>query len=198
MRSQHKKFLVILLVSFWLCFAPQLIDFLALPASALIHQQVIVRENGCLISNLEDEAGNVWELIIWQEDNDTYLRLVGYPLFQLDHDRPLEFSDRQKVLFEAQDLYTPKSSAFHVAKYSVKDILPQLPTNEVLDISFYLTSDRHVHLKVPPEVIARWQSSSSEQKSDRNSVPHRIPFLLAQNTNNLSISAFSNFDSYYY
>ena len=154
-----------------------------MPASASIDQQSIVRENGSSISNLEDEAGNVWELIVWQEVNngnrDIYLRLVGYPLFQLDHNRPLQFSDRHRVLFEAQDLYTPKSSAFHVAKYSVKDIVPQLPTTETLNLDFYLTGDRHVHLKISPEIIAQWQKSGkTKQKGEDNILPHKISFLL--------------------
>ncbi|MEO0924619.1 MAG: DUF3122 domain-containing protein [Cyanobacteria bacterium J06643_13] len=227
MRFQHKKFLVILLASFLLCFSPSLIDFTALPASAYIHQQTIIRENGSSIDNLKDEAGNVWELIVWQEanqgDSDTYLRLVGCPLFQLDHNRPLQFSDAthspyrgkvpserwggspvrrkaqdkgdsvrrmyahqdsdgDRILFEAEDLYLQKSPAFHVAKYSVKDILPLLPTNETLNLSFYLTGDRHVHLEVPPEVIAQWQKSSKiESKSDRHNTPRKPSFLLAQN-----------------
>ena len=204
MRSQHKKFLVILLASFLLCFSPSLIDFTALPASAYIHQQTIIRENGSSIDNLKDEAGNVWELIVWQEanqgDKDTYLRLVGCPLFQLDHNRPIQFSDAtprrrkaqgnahqdsdgDKVLFEAEDLYTHDMPAFHVAKYSVKDILSQLPTDETLDLSFYLTGNRHVHLEVSPEVIAQWQKSSKiEFKSDRHNTPQKPSFLLAQNT----------------
>jgi len=185
MRSQYKKFLVILVASFWLCFSPQLIDFIALPASASIHQQSIVRENGSSISNLEDEAGNVWELIVWQEANngnsDTYLRLVGYPLFQLDHNRPLQFSDGDRVLFEAKDLYSQESPAFHVAKYSIKDIVPQLPI-ETLDLVFNLTGDRHVNIKLPSEVVRRWQELA---KSDPEDSTHHVfdslkkTFLLA-------------------
>lgn len=192
MRSQHKKFLVILLASFWLCFSPQLIDFLALPASASIHQQGIIRENGSSINNFKDETGNVWELIVWQEANnensDIYLRLVGYPLFQLDHDRPLQFGDRNRVLFEAKDLYTSKTPAFHVAKYSIKNILPQLSSVESLDLSFYLISDRRIHLKIPPEVIAQWQEyTKTKLKSDRDSLLHKTSFLLAQNPTPTSI-----------
>lgn len=179
MRSRHKKFIVVLWASFWLCFAPQLIDSIALPASASIYRQTIVGENGNSIGNLKDEAGNVWELIIWQEADDTYLRLVGYPLFQIDREQPLQFSDRNRVLFEAEDLYTQKSPAFHAAKYSVRDILSELPLERVLDLSFYLTSDRHVHLKVPPEVITQWRNSiRTKPKRDRNLGK---TFLLAQN-----------------
>ena len=187
MKSQPKKFLVILLASFLLCFSPQLIYFLALPACAFTYQRVVVRENESSTINLKDETGNVWELIVWQEANnensDVYLRLVGYPLFQIDHDRPLQFGDRNRVFFESKDLYTQKTPAFHVAKYSVKDILPQLPTDETLDLSFYLTSDRHIHLKVPPEVIANWQELNNIKfRSDRNTSPHKASFLLAWNT----------------
>ena len=184
--TQHKKFLVILLASFLLCFSPGLIEFLVVPASAAIHQQTIIRE-GSSTSNLQDEAENVWELIVWQEANngnsDTYLRLVGCPMFQLDHDRPLQLADRNRVLFEVKDLYTQKTSAFHVGKYSVRDILPQLPTND-LDLSFYLTGDRPVHLKIPSEVIARWkQTGTTKSKSDRAPLPHKTFFLLAQTLN---------------
>ena len=180
--TQRKKFLIILLTSFLLCFSPGLIESLALPASARIHQQTIIRE-GSLTSNLQDEAGNIWELIVWQEANngnsDTYLRLVGCPMFQLDHERPLQLADRDRVLFEVKDLYTQKTPAFHVGKYSVRDILPQLPTDD-LDLSFYLKSDRPVHLKIPSEVIARWkQTSTIRSRSDRHISPYKTQFLLA-------------------
>ncbi|MEL7076546.1 MAG: DUF3122 domain-containing protein [Cyanobacteria bacterium J06582_2] len=186
MRFQHKKFLVILLASFLLCFSPSLIDFTALPASAYIHQQTIIRENGSSIDNLKDEAGNVWELIVWQEanqgDSDTYLRLVGCPLFQLDHNRPLQFSDGDRILFEAEDLYSQKSPAFHVAKYSVKDIVPQLSTTETLGLAFNLTGDRHVNIKLPSEVVRQWQELA---KIDPKGITHHVfdplkkTFLLA-------------------
>ena len=169
MKSQPKKFLVILLASFLLCFSPQLIDFFALPASAFTYQEII-RENASSTINLKDETGNVWELIVWQEANnknsDVYLRLVGYPLFQIDHDRPLQFGDRNRVLFESKDLYNSETPAFHVAKYSVKYILSQLPTGETLDLSFYLTGNRPVHLKVPPEAIAQWQEYAKTTQKD--------------------------------
>ena len=62
MRSQPKKFLFMLMASFWLCFSPWLIDFLALPASASIDRQAIVRENSSSTINLKD-GRNVRELI---------------------------------------------------------------------------------------------------------------------------------------
>ena len=89
-----------------------------------------------------------------------------------------------RVLFEVKDLYTQKTPAFHVGKYSVRDILPQLPANETLDLSFYLTGDRSVHLKIPSEVIARWkQTGMIKSESDRAPLPHKTSFLLAQTWN---------------
>ncbi|MEM7761503.1 MAG: DUF3122 domain-containing protein, partial [Cyanobacteria bacterium P01_A01_bin.40] len=159
MKSQPRKFLVILLASFWLCFSPQLID-MAFSASVSSEQQAIVQENDHSISNLKDEAGNVWEFVVEQEANDTYLHLVGCSLFQLDHNHPLQFSDHDQVLFEAKDLSTQESPAFYVANYSIKDILPKLPTDRILDLSFYLTGNRLVRLKISPEVIVQWQKPS--------------------------------------
>ncbi len=185
MRFRHKRLIVILLASFWLCFSPQAIDYLALPASAAIEQQAVIPESLKVINNFEDETGNVWELIVWSEasdeNSDVYLRLVGYPLFELDHDRPLQFLDRDRVLFEAKDLYD-RSLAFHVAKYNVKDILPQLSAIETLNLSFYLTGDRHVNLKIPPEAIAQWREFTKTKKRDTtHQLQNRlkITFLLA-------------------
>lgn len=195
MKFQPKKFLVLLLTSFLLFSNSQIIDYLALPASASIHQKATIQESDLPVYNLKDETGDVWETVLFEKDNnnegDIILRLVGHPLSELDHSQPLQIFDRDDILLEIDDLSTQKSPAFNVAEYSVRDILSKLPIDQTLRLSVYLTSDpegygsrrnRHVNLKLPSEIVRQWQEfAQTKQKSDRAHIcdPLKITFLLA-------------------
>lgn len=159
MNARLKKFIVLLSIGFLLCFPDQIIDYFALPASAFNNLETVstVEELGYIagdrfVSNLKDERDNVWQTILSQNEdkNNVMLRLVGYPLVQIDRHRPLQVKAKDKVLFEVEDVYPPESPAFHTAKYSLKNILPQLPTQDVI-LSFYLSSDRQINLSLPSE-----------------------------------------------
>ena len=207
MRFPSKRFWVILWVSFWLFLSPKLIVYLTLSASACIDRQTITSERTGLVNNFRDEAGHVWELVVWFEANDPnsnkknnksniYLRLAGYPLFELDRHQPLKIIAHEQVLFTARDLIPQKFSPWHFAQYNVTEIVPQLPMGETLNLSFSLINNsqgnidssasternRQVHFSVPPEVIAQWQEfSKTLPQNQPNFSPRQTPFLLAEN-----------------
>lgn len=196
MNARLKKFIVLLLIGFLLCFTDQIIDYFALPASAFNKLETVsnVEELGYIagnsfVLNLKDERDNVWQTILSQDENkdNVTLCLVGYPLVQIDRHRPLQIKAKDKVLFEVEDVYPPEFPAFHTAKYSLKNMLPQLPSQDVI-LSFYLSSDRQINLRLPAEEIARWQQFVRSEKDntvcDIKDRPKTLPstkitFLLA-------------------
>lgn len=200
MRFYFKKFLVLLLTSFLIFSNPQIIDDLALSASVSVDRQAALPTSDRFVNNIEDELGNVWEVILFEKNQrdskDLVLRLVGFPLLQIDRAKPLQITTSDGNSFAVADLYDRYSPAFHIAEYSLTEILPELPTNQTLDLAYYLTNNlegegsnlpanggnRQVNLKISPVVVRQWQEfAKTKLKGDRNYIfdPLKITFLVA-------------------
>lgn len=157
------KFLAITITSLLLFSAPQIVNLFIAPISV---SEVSAAETSSLVEvrasyNLKDELNNRWQVILLKEIHADaiaiHLRLVGFPLLEFDHSQPLQIADPQENSWTVVDLYEPETSAFNVAEYNLREIIPQLPHNETLNLSFYLTENRQVNLKISSEVVRQWQ-----------------------------------------
>ncbi|MCC5632831.1 DUF3122 domain-containing protein [Nostoc sphaeroides] len=113
---------------------------------------------------LNDELGNYWQVILFKQIHSNSnqissinLRLVGFPGSQeLAHPLPLKItSDTGKVL-TAPDIFLDEAPAPTIGQYDFKDVLPQLPTKDLL-IGIPVGRQNFINLSIPKYVVQEWQ-----------------------------------------
>ena len=87
------------------------------------------------------------------------LRLVVFPdAVAFSHPRGLKIITREGGVFQAADRFAEKSPAPNVGQYDLKDILPQLPANQSVQLALPLEKGRKLSLQVPLPVVLEWQA----------------------------------------
>ncbi|MBH8577994.1 DUF3122 domain-containing protein [Nostocaceae cyanobacterium CENA369] len=113
---------------------------------------------------LNDELGNYWQVVLFKQIHSNSnkissinLRLVGFPGSQeLVHPLPLKItSDTGKVL-TAPDIFLDEAPAPTIGQYDFKDVLPQLPTKDLL-IGIPVGRQNFINLSIPKYVVQEWQ-----------------------------------------
>lgn len=113
--------------------------------------------------SLRDEKGKTWQIILFKrfqegKVQDLDLRLVGFPdEINFTHPHNLEIVSSSGKIFTAMDQFADKSPAPNVGQYDLKDILPQLPTNEVVRLFVPLSDSNSISIKIPIPVLLEWQ-----------------------------------------
>jgi Protein of unknown function (DUF3122) len=111
---------------------------------------------------LIDESGNTWQVILFKRVNGSQvtsvnLRLVGFPgSAELLHPQPLTITSSAFQTWKATDIFLDEAPAPTIGQYDIKDILPQLPTDN-LRFSIALGRERFVNILVPQSVVQEWQ-----------------------------------------
>ncbi|NJL56048.1 DUF3122 domain-containing protein, partial [bacterium] len=111
---------------------------------------------------LGDRSGNSWQLVLFQRvkagvPESASLRIVGFPgRDTFLHPQPLQVRSRQ-IEFLAPDMFAAQAPAANVGQYDMQEILPQLSTNNSMELTLPLAGDRPVHLRVPDVVVLEWK-----------------------------------------
>ncbi|QMS92235.1 DUF3122 domain-containing protein [Nostoc edaphicum CCNP1411] len=113
---------------------------------------------------LNDELGNYWQVVLFKRVHSNSnkissisLRLVGFPGSQeLAHPLPLKItSDTGKVL-TAPDIFLDEAPAPTIGQYDFKNVLPQLPTEDLL-IGIPVDRQHFINLSIPQYIVQEWQ-----------------------------------------
>lgn len=113
---------------------------------------------------LNDELGNSWQVVLFKRISSNTntvssinLRLIGFPGSQeLPHPLPLKIITNTNEVLTAPDIFVEEAPAPTIGQYDFKDILPQLPTKELL-IGIPLGAERFINLSIPQHVVQEWQ-----------------------------------------
>lgn len=112
---------------------------------------------------LDDQSGRVWQVVLFKQvypgkPVSVNLRLVGFPgSVELIHPRPLKITSATGQVWTAADVFVDQAPAPAIAQYDFKDILPQLP-NENLTLGIPLTGENFLNISVPPSIVKEWKS----------------------------------------
>jgi hypothetical protein len=138
---------------------------LAIPhsAEAIIRQQQETPEQVLYQSRhtLRDDTGNSWQVVLFKrmkngEVNEIDLRLVGFPgTVEFTHPQDLEIIGDGKV-FQASDRFAESSPGLNVGQFDLKEILPQLLTQQTITLKLPLNKQSST-ITVPFPVILEWQ-----------------------------------------
>lgn len=113
---------------------------------------------------LNDQLGNPWQVVLFKRVHSNSnkissinLRLVGFPGSQeLPHPFPLKITSDTDKIFTAPDIFLDEAPAPTIVQYDFKDVLPQLPTKELL-IGIPLGRQHFINLSIPQSVVQEWQ-----------------------------------------
>ncbi|MDZ8055115.1 MAG: DUF3122 domain-containing protein [Aulosira sp. ZfuVER01] len=111
---------------------------------------------------LDDQSGNVWQVILWKQvypdcPPSVNLRLVGFPgSAELIHPQPLRITKATGEVLTAPDVFLEEAPVPTIGQYNFKDILPKL-TVEPLLLSIPLPGEHFINISVPQSVVQEWQ-----------------------------------------
>ena len=133
------------------------------PAEAIIRKQQETPEQVLSQSRhtLRDDRGNSWQVVLFKrlkngEIKEIDLRLVGFPgTVEFNHPQDLELISGEKV-FQASDRFSESSPGLNVGQFDLKEILPQLLTEQTFTLKLPLNKQVST-IKVPFPVILEWQ-----------------------------------------
>lgn len=131
--------------------------------AALTHQEeapgeILYRSQ----QRLNDASGKSWQVILFKRVypghvTSVNLRLVGYPgSAQLLHPQPLRITSTTGKVWKATDIFLESAPAPTIGQYDFKNILPELPTDDLL-LSLPLGRERFVNIVVPESLVQEWQ-----------------------------------------
>lgn len=82
---------------------------------------------------------------------------MGYPgSAELLHPQPLRIMSTTGKVWKATDIFLESAPAPTIGQYNFKNILPELPTDDLL-LSLPLGRERFVNIVVPQSLVQEWQ-----------------------------------------
>ncbi|MEB3226484.1 MAG: DUF3122 domain-containing protein [Synechococcus sp.] len=136
---------------------------LASPSFASIRQQE--EAPGQLLyqsrQSIRDNHGQTWQVVLFKRVKNNRvtaidLRLVGYPdQVEFIHPGSLTISRGTVLHFSTPDQFAKEAPAPNVGQFDLKEILPQLPTNQ--NILLTLPLKELTTLEIPTAVLLEWQ-----------------------------------------
>ncbi|MBG1242814.1 DUF3122 domain-containing protein [Nostoc sp. NZL] len=113
---------------------------------------------------LNDELGNYWQVVLFKRVNSNgnkissiNLRLVGFTGSQeLGHPLPLKITTDTGKVLTAPDIFLDEAPAPTIGQYDFKDVLPQLPTEDLL-IGIPVGKQHFINLSIPQYIVQEWQ-----------------------------------------
>lgn len=151
------RFLVVLLI-FSVTFA------IPRSAEAIVSKQQETPEQTLYQSRhtLQDNLNNSWQVVLFKrlkngKTNQIELRLVGFPgKVEFTHPQELEIiTDGQA--FQASDRFSESAPGLNVGQFDLKEILPQLVTEQTITLKLPLNNQQSSTIQVPFPVMLEWQ-----------------------------------------
>ncbi|MBD0265874.1 MAG: DUF3122 domain-containing protein, partial [Tolypothrix sp. Co-bin9] len=75
---------------------------------------------------------------------------------EVNHPLPLKITTDTEKILTAPDIFLDEAPAPTIGQYDLKDVLPQLPTKELL-IGIPLGRQNFINLSIPQYVVQEWQ-----------------------------------------
>lgn len=128
-------------------------------------------QGGMLYSSqhkLNDASGNFWHILLFKrvypgQPVSIHLRLVGCSgAGELLHPQPLRITSSTGKVWKATDIFLDRAPAPTIGQYELRDILPELPTDQLL-LSLPLGRDRFINISVPQSLVQEWQEVAARQ-----------------------------------
>lgn len=135
------------------------VSSLEAPGQILYHSQ----------QTLKDQSGKSWQVGLFKhiypnQVTSLELRLMGCSgSAELIHPQPLKITTSAGKVLTAKDVFLEEAPAPTIGQYYFKDILPQLPTEELL-LSLPL-GGRFIDIEVPQFVVQEWQEIAAKTPS---------------------------------
>ena len=111
--------------------------------------------------SIQDNHGQTWQVVLFKRVKDgsvetVDLRLVAYPgQATFIHPGSLSLSAPNQTILTAPDQFATEAPAPNVGQFDLKDILPQLSTDQKIQLSLPLKEQTTI--EVPPEVLLEWR-----------------------------------------
>ncbi|MBD2681766.1 MULTISPECIES: DUF3122 domain-containing protein [Nostoc] len=164
----------ILKIFWWLLLLGILTIYIYLGLASFTSQQVIAaviqleEAPGEIVyrsqQKLNDNLGNYWQVVLFKridsnskKTSSINLRLVGFPGSQeLRHPLPLKITTDTGKVLTAPDIFIDEAPAPTIGQYEFKDVLTQLPTQELL-IGIPVGKQQLINISIPEYVVQEWQ-----------------------------------------
>lgn len=141
--------------------------FLPQPSDASISQQTEAPGQLLIQSrqSIRDNREQTWQVVLFKRiKNDLVdsidLRLVGYPeQTQFLHPASLSIALKDQTILLAPDQFAQGAPAPNVGQFNLKEILPQLPSDQNIQLILPLqeTASTSTTLTIPLAVLLEWQ-----------------------------------------
>ncbi|ANV84856.1 hypothetical protein AWQ21_10985 [Picosynechococcus sp. PCC 7003] len=111
--------------------------------------------------SIQDNHGQTWQVVLFKRVKagrveTVDLRLVAYPgQATFIHPGSLSLSVPNQAPLTAPDQFATEAPAPNVGQFDLKDILPQLPTDQKVQLSLPLKEQ--LTIEIPPEVLLEWR-----------------------------------------
>ncbi len=118
---------------------------------------------------LKDRVGESWQVVLFKNIypgvTSLELRLMGCSSAdELIHSQPLLVTTNSGKVLTARDIFLEDAPTPTIGQYNFEDILPQLPTEQLL-LSLPLGGERFIDIEVPSSVVHEWQEVGAKTPS---------------------------------
>ncbi len=117
---------------------------------------------------LRDDLGKAWQVVVFKQmtpqkgGDQLYLRLMGLPgSAEVVHPKALKIRTQEDQVFEASDVFMSEAPIATMGEYTVQEVVPKLPVEEVL-LGIPLGGEDYLKLWVPRSVVQEWHEISEK------------------------------------
>ena len=124
---------------------------------------------------LTDEAGHKWQVMFFTQVDSPQvaslnLRLSGlWSSVNIQSQKPLVIKSSD-ARYEATDIFLGKPPLPSIGQYDLKNIFPQLPTEELL-LELPLENGKFTRLHIPKAVVKEWQEVAAKNPGASQKLP---------------------------
>lgn len=124
---------------------------------------------------LTDEAGHKWQVMLFTlvdspQVTSINLRLSGLSSsLKIQSQKPLVINTSSKR-YQASDIFLEKSPLPSIGQYNLKNIVSELPTEELL-LELPLENSKFARLHVPKSLVKEWQEVAAKNPATFKQLP---------------------------
>lgn len=125
---------------------------------------------------LNDEANHKWQVVLFTQvdsaqDTSLNLRLSGISSsLKIQSQKPLVISTSNDRRYEVANIFLEKSPLPSIGQYNLKNIVPKLPTIEVL-LEVPLENGKSTRLHIPKTVVKEWHEVAAKNSGASPKLP---------------------------
>lgn len=119
---------------------------------------------------LKDKVGDSWQVVLFKNIYPNRITSLELLLMgcssanELIHSQPLLVTTKSGKVLTARDIFLEDAPTPTIGQYNFEDILPQLPTEQLL-LSLPLGRESFIDIEVPSSVVQEWQEVGAKTPS---------------------------------